>query len=645
MPLLGNRQVDRAVVNFQNDWLVQMDKARKQFEPVWLENWMNYSVTPYGAGSSVDAWKLGPYKAGLQHDSILQLKSPESHQNANTVRAVLLGSLFGVRDYIQASPRGDEDADAAIRVSDMTMYSLDRPGNYRTNWDTLGDGVVFGTGYYQARWKFKTRTVPRRVPVLDEDGQPLVNPETGLPMTVIQRLPQIIHDDAELATHSLYDVWPDMSADRMADASGIQYRIRMSRQDLLDKIGQPGWDTKGIHAVLRTESGTSGDSDWPSSRDDDPKMLLSALTSEDLKEFDGLDVYGGWFYEGELPKDTATKVGLDVSATNELISFNGISVYRAMSNQRDGELSFGTISILPTGRGMLNNLSPLTVTRFLQDVQDTQLILTVQALIESVYQNYIISGDIAGPNLKAQIESKKPREAFIVDGEVSQIAPLPRDYTGIQIGVSALALISQTMRNAANARDPVQGIQQQGETTATETQVVAAAALQNVDQLAVLIERDELPRQGKLINDLNYMNLDDEGKVFRRIGSDTSQSVNFFDIDAVTDIQFIGARSALSKAQKGNQLRDFVAILFSHPVMAAHIDFEGFIKVYQDEALDIKGLERILIKDPEEVVARLQAMSLTSGGGAGTPGKSETRTTGDGTPAQNAGRSAAGSVV
>ena len=233
-----------------------------------------------------------------------------------------------------------------------------------------------------------------------------------------------------------------------------------------------------------------------------------------------------------------------------------------------------------------------------------------------------------------------------LQGDIDQIQPLPRDYTGIQIATGALSLVSQTIRQAMNARDPIQGIAQQGETTATEANLVTSAALQNTDQLAALIERDELPIMGKLINDLYYINLDDEAKVFRRVGESETTEVSYFDIDAVTDINFIGARLLLSKAGRANQFRDFATVLASNPFTAASTDWHAFVKRYGEEALDLKGLDDLMIKDPEEIVARMQAMGLanTVGPAAGADGNSPQASgrsagTGGVTDTQNAGES------
>jgi len=192
-----------------------------------------------------------------------------------------------------------------------------------------------------------------------------------------------------------------------------------------------------------------------------------------------------------------------------------------------------------------------------------------------------------------------------------------------------------------NARDPVQGqFRQTGEQTATETQTVTAAALQNTDQLAVLIERDELPVQGRLINDLFYINLDDDGKVFRRTGEMEPTNVSYFDIDAVTDITFVGARSLLTRQAKANQFRDYAMLLASNPLTLAMTDWHELARRYGDEALDVKGLERLMITDPEEIIARMQAMGLAqtvgqsvrggAGVGGGAPGRKTRSNTGSG---------------
>jgi hypothetical protein len=273
------------------------------------------------------------------------------------------------------------------------------------------------------------------------------------------------------------------------------------------------------------------------------------------------------------------------------------------------------------------------------------MILTVQALIESVYQNYLVGGDL-GPGFPRDLETRRPREVFQLQGEIDQVAPLPKDYSGVQIAVGALNLISQTIRQAMNARDPVSGqISQGGDTTATESQLVTTAALQNTDQLAVLIERDELPTMGRLINDLYYINLEDEGKVFQRVGETEPQEVKYFDIDATTDVNFVGARTVLNKQGMASNFRDYVSLLASNPFTAAATDWHELARRYGDEVLDVRGLERLMIQDPDEIVARMQAMGLanTIGGNAGgsAPAKKGPSggKTGGNTPAQSAGKS------
>jgi len=384
------------------------------------------------------------------------------------------------------------------------------------------------------------------------------------------------------------------------------------------------------------------------------KLLTEQLTEEDMEDVKEFGYYGGWMFEGTVPRSVAEKIGgIDPHGTIILRIINGTCIQAVQSPQRNGQLQGGLITILPTGRGIYG-LSPLTIVRYLQDVSDTQLILTVQALIESVYQNYIIGGEL-GNTLAKDLERRRPRQAFTLQGDVTQLLPLPKDYTGLGIAVGALQLLSQTMRNAMNARDPVQGIQKQtGETTATETQTVAAAALQNADQLAVLIERDELPVMGRLVNDLFYVNLDDDGKVFRRIGDTFTTSVSYFDIDAVTDISFVGARNLLSKSARANQFRDFATMLASNPFTAAATDWHALVKRYGEEALDVKGLEQLMLQDPEEIVARMQAMGLAqtvrpaqggAGAGGGSPAKKGRSNPGNGgktggaAPAQSSGES------
>jgi len=650
---LASRARDTAALDFINDCIEQAQQIRKEYEPHWYENWANYRVESDTSQSQSKSYPLATGSAGkLEMSPINFLKTPESHQGVNTLRALLLASLFGTRDYVQADPVGDEDIEAAKRVSRLVMFGCERPGNFRTNYETVGDALIYGLGSYSARWKRDIRLVPRRMPVPDpvNPGEFLRDPQTGAIMSVLQNVMAPINDDPTLETDDLFDTWFDPAANRFDQLTWKIKRFRIRDEELEALKADPNWDSAGIAEVLRSEPDNK--SIGPD-KQENPKLLTENLTIEDTKDVAKYGFYGGFMFEGTIPKDVAENIGkIDHNGSVVIRIVDGIVIQAIQSPQRNGRIQGGSITVLPTGRGIYG-LSPLTIVRYLQDVSDTQMILTVQALIESVYQNYLIGGDM-GPNFARDLETRRPREVFTLQGDIDQIQPLPKDYTGLQIAVGALNVISQTIRNAMNARDPVQGLSRQsGDQTATETQIVASAALQNTDQLAILIERDELPVQGRLINDLYYINLDDEKKVFRRVGESETTEVNYFDIDAVTDINFVGARSLLSKAGKANQFRDFANVLASNPFTAASVDWHTFVKRYGDEALDVKGLEQLMIQDPEEIVARMQAMGLSNtvgnDGGAGPDGNSPSKKPrkspasggkkGGNTPAQSAGES------
>jgi hypothetical protein len=102
--------------------------------------------------------------------------------------------------------------------------------------------------------------------------------------------------------------------------------------------------------------------------------------------------------------------------------------------------------------------------------------------------------------------------------------------------------------------------------------------------------------------------------------------VNYFDIDMTTDITFVGARSLLNRTTISNQFRDFANVLSSNPFTAAATDWHELVRRWGDEGFQVKGLERLMLTDPEEIVARMQAMGLSNTvkaeGGAGVNGGS-----------------------
>ena len=147
--IFGLTPRDEEATRFIDQWVTAAQKIRQAFEPQWAENWSNYRVEPYFGTNQLDQQKMDPYH-DRRPSGINSLKSPESHQVANTLTAVLMSSLLGVRDYVQAMAVGDEDYHGSRKVSKLLMFGLDRPGNYRSMYEDLKDGIIFGSGFYKA---------------------------------------------------------------------------------------------------------------------------------------------------------------------------------------------------------------------------------------------------------------------------------------------------------------------------------------------------------------------------------------------------------------------------------------------------------------------------------------------------------------
>lgn len=633
--MFGLSPKDNVATEFINSVVTQAHRVRQVHEDPWQEAFANYMVEPYTRQRLADRVS-DPYYYEQRRSLTTELKVPESHQIANTLTSIIMASVYGVRDYVRAEPTGGEDLEASRKVSQLVMFGLERPGGYRTDYEQMKDATIFGTGAEKIAWRTQIRTVPRRLPVAGPDGMPLLDPDTGLPITLMQNITAPVYDDITRLCPSLYDIWFDPGATRIDNCLGVVERSRIGSDVLRGMIGLPGWIESGIRQVLALKP-----SEWAPGpgQDDSPKLTIMDLTKDDVRHIAAFGYRGSWTYTGMLPSEVAEGLDLDPMASAVLTIINGILVQADQNPQRNGELPYDLVTILPTG-GDIYGLSPLQVVRYLQDVADTQLILTVQAALEAVYQNYVVGGGAGvGPGFFRQLERRKPREVFSVPGDVSQVQPLLKDYTGLQIASGMLLQMSQMMRNASSARDPVQGQATSSRQTATEINTIASSALQNVDQLSALIEREDLPRKGRLVADEYYIHLEDEGRVIRRAGADMSDTIAFSDIDLDYDVTFVGARLSLSKQAKANVLRDFAQVMLSNPLTAASFDALEFAKMYADHAADIRGLDRLIITDPEELAAKIQLAGQKGiiGGGAG--GTAPAGTEGEMPPAQAAGES------
>lgn len=364
------RKRDQAALDFINDCVEQDHAVRKEYEPGWQENWGNYRVeSTYGGGGASKQYPLATGSMNrFQVSPINFLKTPESHQGVNTLRALLLGSLFGTRDYVQADPVGDEDIEAAKRVSRLTMYGLERPGTFRTNYEVLGDGLIFGLGSYSGRWRRDVRLVPRRFPVPDPNnpGDFLRDPDTDAIMTVLQSVEQPVFDDPTLETDDIFDTWFDSSANRFSELLHKIKRFRMRDEALKECKDEPNWDAEGIAAVLQHDPAEERSSGPDSGTH--PKLITENLTWEDVKSARQYGYYGGWLFEGIVPKEVADDIGgIDCRGPVIIRMINGIVIQAIQSSHRSGHIMGGTMTILPTGRGIYG-LSPLTVVRYWKSV-------------------------------------------------------------------------------------------------------------------------------------------------------------------------------------------------------------------------------------------------------------------------------------
>lgn len=639
---------DRELLDLLNSEVTQSERMKEEKQEEWEENWQNFRVEPYNHFRTENR-QIAPYNWESSRGGIQSLKSPEPHQIVRTLTAVEMSSLYGVRNYIQAEPGGDEDVEAAKLVSRLVMYGLERPGGFRTDYETLQDANIFGMGVEKIGWKTSLRTVPRRMPIPDGNGGLLLD-ETGNPITVMVNVAIPVYDDIIRGSVSLWDLWLDTAVTRFDDQERIIERMRLSSDVLRSMKGQPGWIDSAIDEVLRLEP-----DEWIRETGDDtsPKLLTEQLTLDDIKHVKQFGYRGVWERTGMLPSDIARRNGFDENTSTIITIVNGIVVRKSQNPQYRGELSYCATETLPHG-GFIYPLSPLSIIRYLVDIQDTQLILTTQAAIEAVYQNYLIGGGSGlDYTLKNALKNRKPRENFVVPGDISQIAPLPRDYTGLQIATQFMALLSQTMRQATAARDPIAGQLSGDRTTATESSIVAQSALQNVDLVTSLMERDNLPRKGRLVFDEYLSNLEDEGRFIRRVGDSESAKIRFMDVDGDYDIHFVGARHAQNRVSKANDFRAFVELILSNNFVAAQVDVMELVRRFADEALDVRGLESMVIQNPDEALARMQAMGLMRTGPAGVeqaaaPSPTQTpersRATGQPRPessAQRAGRASA----
>jgi hypothetical protein len=558
------------VVEFGNNFINHSKTFRDRFSPVWEELYSNYRVQPYYGGDASGELGIGPYSNyGDTMSGRNVLKDPESHQIVEALLAQVMLSCFAPPGFITADPIGREDTRAGKTVANLIKYGCMRPGHYEAIYTILKDMFVFGTGIYQLPWD----TVQRKALQMQSDGS--VKP--GI---------RTVKDDPALMPLSLYDFYPDPSANSIRDMTCVGKHFKMTAARARILAARNVFDKDVVERAI--EVGRVRED----SREDDTIQSIDGLSSSDLSyapDYKMIEGYDIW--TTDIPWDPS-----DGFTSRVITLFNDVQekpARNAPSPFTDGELPFGEFKSNPVG-SRFYGLSPLETNRFLQDHADILLMSRTDAVMQETKGSWkVINGLVEDPN---KLRRGNTGEVHYMDDK-DAILPLEFNHT-LQHAYMESQSQKIAMRQASGASDPVQGINSAGSATATEIGVQAQRSLSRIELTCQLIEREYLSRMGFLLHSRFAQFLDNEG-IVRRVGESPAPAMRD-EIQGDFNFNFVGSRQTGGQQQKTAALREAITVLGSIPFLSSQVNWNSLIAKYMEDGLQIKDFEDF-IASPEQL--------------------------------------------
>jgi hypothetical protein len=566
--IITGRTIREAEANFVLSHVRASLAKRMPYEPVWQETFNSYMVA-----SPTAQWgrtRLGliaphfrttmtpPYFAatGLRQS---YLKDPETHQIIESIVAQALLLLLGEREYISATPIGDDDYEKARLEGRLLQAQMEQPGVFRTHYGLFKNCFLFGTSVLEMGWETKSRLQITQKPVSDA---------VSGAMQMQSIVEEVIYRDRPTQREiPLWDFHPDPGGTRIhEDMTGVCKRFQVTAYEAQALAEAGVYDKEGVRTAIATKR---------------------AVKKGGPRDFDhiplpeGMEVLEGFEYWGYSPVKTPDR------ATNRVITLlEGTTVRSHINPFLGGGIPFKEVVANPVS-GRFYGLSPAETIRFLQDSADNMLMVLNDAADMAVRGPLLVGGAFGGDTDKLKFRQLND---IILCRDVKAVAPVPVDLSVLSLAASELLRRKMSMRETTGATNPLQSIPSGDRTTATEVNALVRFASQRVEAMATLIERDDYPWIGNTLHMRNRQFIPPGGAV-AALGGEQFE-VPFEAIDVDLDVRFVGTRTAASKFQRAASLKEAVTVIASSlpliPIMPE------LIERYLRDGLDIVDGKEIM---------------------------------------------------
>lgn len=598
MPTLTDKQQavsDEEKARFVMSHVADSDRMREEYIDRLREQLENYLVKPFGDNRAAD--RLAPLAQTpvnlRQHGRFSRwtsLKDSESNQIVETLLSAVMSALVGEAGFVQTRRRGFEDTFKSSAVSRLLEYNFELEGQYRTLYQWLKDGFIFGTGIVLNAWEYE------EAPGVDTEiirfGTQSVRQDTIDPAKVVR-------DDPYMTNIDILDFYPASGDTRLCRMRGAAHRFTMNARAAVNAANnRPHWKKGAVReAILR-----GGESD--------------ARDAKDWNEFEGLDRPSrryshpdflslvGYEYWGEVP----WKVPAGQDSWQVLTVLGGrLVAERTEWPRRNRRLPYFDFTVNPMAKRFYG-VAPLEVVRYSQDLADVILSNIADGIVKSIHHPWLIDRN-------ARVDTEKLEEFHpdtpIYTDMMNGVQPLEfQPNIGEAMGV--LQIQKQSMRERTGANNVQQGIGFSGvPRTASAAAIEARQSAIRPETIAQYIERDTFPPIAKDTLTLYQQFLPpDDDEIRLRIG-ELPEPVFIEEVMADYDVKFIGSRQNHDRETRLRSLIEVGAVAGQSPVFQLFPWMEWMVRVLR--AADLHELEAF-VADPTAVQVHSLLAQIARGG-------------------------------
>jgi len=583
---------------------------RRDMEDIWDEVDDNYLVRPANDSSSSGDTR---HPLGMSLSSVTSpryrnaavLKDPETHQEIMTLLStIILGALPSDAGFISASSVGFEDIPAAKAINGLNEHAFRLPGHYWAQLMRLLYALLRGTGV--VRWTWEYREEIRNI------RSASVDPFTGEIESISEELYVPVWDDPRCMAPDTRDVYPDHGHELLQDMLGFAEHYRITAGEAMRKAASGIFE---MDAVERAITRRANDVQERSSKTSESVAGVSpALSSH--PDFLELDVYE---YYGETPfRGAQSDAKPEDGVTRRVIScMNGETV---RSNKWSRRLPYSEVKIIPRP-GSFWGMSVGELVRYDQDFADTVKMMLADAVVRMTHPPMIY-------NKMAEVDLHKLRRfnPRVPIGANSVDAIRTVDYNPrLGEAFQMYGGVKGQMRDASSALDSLQGQSGPDRESATVGSLRYQAGRGRPEMFAMLLEREWLPADARIVTELYQEFLaDDVQEIARRVGQ-SELPVSILEIMGDFDIKFIGSRQLSNRVQKIEAFREINAAASANPAAAPLIPW---IMLYRKWFKDM-GAEDIaaMVGNPELMNTYLQLSQVMGQQGQSGNGNGEMQST------------------